>query len=275
MRNKLFSKVVVTVMAVVMLFSVAFFGAGHCVMYDSRVAELQRRIEELEEEARLQAERVQELERENGALRLELAKSAATIRLWEHLESFDESEFSVNNWNRVIAYFEDGLNNLSEAASTDKITSVLADAKENMDSVPYEDFVLRILDEEIVTYYGENIMVNVEFVNQTGRTMIVNLRFGFIEHIPPYIDYFVDLVEVSFYPIIKVIENNQAVYLGSKYQSGELLPSSEIFVVTYGISRGTHELSFHFEFYAWCIQEESYLVYRTRIWSNTILLTII
>jgi len=274
--RKYFSKVVVTVMAMVMLFSVIAFGAGHCVMYDPRVAELQRRIEEMEEENRLQAERVAELERENEALRLELARSVAIIRLWEHLEGFDENSFSVNNWNRVIAYFEDGLNNLSEVASTDKITSVLAEAKENMDSVPYEDFVLRILDEDITVYCQRDILVNVEFINQTGRTMIVNLRFGIIEHVPPYIDFFARWPEISYYPIIKVIENNQAVYFGSKYQSGEFLPCSGIYVFLCDLSRGVHELSFHLFFSAWCYEDaNNFHRPMTRIWSNTILLTVI
>jgi len=73
--KKILKKIAILSMTAILLFSVAFFGAGHCVMYDPRVAELQRRLEEMGEEARLQAERVAELERENERLQDEKENS--------------------------------------------------------------------------------------------------------------------------------------------------------------------------------------------------------
>jgi len=130
--RKYFSKVVVMCMSLVMLFSVAFFGAGHCVMYDPRVAELQRRIEELEEENRLQAERVAELEREieelerenERLLKLSQQRADAIETLKAYAYAKGEENFTPQNWARIMNYVEEGVETINIA--NDKATIDLA-----------------------------------------------------------------------------------------------------------------------------------------------------
>jgi|GEM_PF-1652696 len=279
--GRVFSKVVVTVMAVVMLFSVIAFGAGHCVMYDPRVGELQRRIEELEDENRLQAERVAELERENEelgeenrVLRLELRRIEAVAELEEFFEGFDEDDYSIhrigllNNWYRVVAYFEAGMTNIGDADSIDEIETVLEKTKTAMAGVPYELFAARIVEEEIFIYHGDDIAINLEFINQSGFSIVIWWWDRFRPHVPGYIEkpFHSDPGDDVGY----FLENNQVIRNpwtkgGTRY--------SEMHISSYSLSIGVHELSFHFKFGS-NISNIGSLPNRV-IWSNTITLTVI
>ncbi|MCL2556106.1 MAG: DUF1542 domain-containing protein, partial [Firmicutes bacterium] len=113
--------IIVLGMALVMLFSFVMFGASSCEVYDPRLTEMQRRIEELEEQNRL--------------LRLSLHQANAIIKLHNHLNALDESEFSVNNWGRIKTYFESGIANIEKAESIGAIDAALTQAKEHINSV--------------------------------------------------------------------------------------------------------------------------------------------
>jgi len=126
MKSKVFSKVVVMCMAVVMLFSVSFFGAGHCVMYDPRAGELQRRLEELEEENRI--------------LRLELRRFEAARELTEFFEGFDEDDYVWWNWGYIERYVEEGIEAVGEAESVGEIEDILASVKTSIHAVPIREW---------------------------------------------------------------------------------------------------------------------------------------
>jgi len=119
--GRMFSKVVVMVMAVVMLFSVSFFGAGHCVMYDPRVAELQRRLEEMEEENRI--------------LRLELRRFEAARELREFFDEFDEEDYTWWSWGEVERHFDEGIEAIDEVVRIEYVEYALEVAKYRIGSV--------------------------------------------------------------------------------------------------------------------------------------------
>jgi len=123
------------VVAIVMLLSVFAFGAGNCVMYDPRVAELERRLEELEEDNRLQAERVQELERENGVLRLEVHRNTAQLKLIEYSDTFDESDYYADDWEQLQGHIEYGLDVIRQSANKNEIDKALLAAKQALRAI--------------------------------------------------------------------------------------------------------------------------------------------
>ena len=133
--TRVLNKVVVMGVVAIMLFSVFAFGAGHCVMYDPRVAELQRRIEEIEEENRLQAERVQELERENGVLRLEVHRVSAKLELREFVYGFDSYNYFDDDWDELMEHMREGLENIDSADGMVEIDAALGAAKAAIDGV--------------------------------------------------------------------------------------------------------------------------------------------
>ena len=173
----MYRRIIVMGMALVMLFSFVMFGASSCEIYNPQVTELLRRVEEMESRIRDKEERIAELEREleeeNRLLRLELTRVRAILSLQQYLDTFNKRGFSVNNRGRVQAYFEAGTKSIEQAESIEAVNEALEQAKENMDSVPFVvlNFVFRIVEESIIVNYGENFRVNVEFINQLGRTV--------------------------------------------------------------------------------------------------------
>jgi|GEM_PF-2467839 len=119
-------RIIIFAMAVVMLFSVIAFGAGHCVMYDPRVGELQRRIEELEEENRI--------------LRLELRRFEAVRELGEFFECFDEEDYVWWNWGYIEGFVERGIEAIGEAESIDELENILLSTKNNIHAVPIREW---------------------------------------------------------------------------------------------------------------------------------------
>jgi len=262
--TRVLNKVVVMGVVAIMLFSVFAFGAGHCVMYDPRVAELQRRIEELEEE--------------NRVLRLELRRFEAIRELGEFFDEFDEEDYHSWQWNRIVAYFEIGITSIDEAVDINEVNSTLKTTKENIYNVPYESFVLRILEDYIIAYYGECIWVNVEFVNQTGMTVWVYSFTWFDTHVPSYVEF--PSGNLSGDGGHNILENNEILRFRNNWSCDYC--DDDCFDYPYKskvmgrVGRGVHELSFHLFFSAWCYEDaNNFHRPMTSIWSNSILLTII
>jgi|GEM_PF-6738433 len=92
MHKKIYSKVVVSILAVVMLFSVMVFGAGTCQYYDPMRTELERRLDELERKLGEQAERIEELERENEELKDEIKRLEHELEMLRLIYLFDLSD---------------------------------------------------------------------------------------------------------------------------------------------------------------------------------------
>jgi len=175
MRNKIFSKVVVMSMALVMLFSVMFFGAGHCVMYDPRVAELQRRIEELEEENRLQAERVAFYE----------YRANAKLELKEFVDAKRRSASFVRIGGVVMSHLMDGLEAIGVASDRLEVNYALEEAKGKIYEVVvlFEDrewefsdcgkFALHVWLENNEVYWEDGLVFHVMLKNLSAKDMIL------------------------------------------------------------------------------------------------------
>jgi len=205
-------------------------------------------------------------------LRLELTRNKALLALKLHLSTFEEEDYSVNNWGRVVVYFEAGLASVYEAESVDGVDEALERAKENMSGVPFENFLFRIVEEEITVYYGEDIWVNVEFVNQMGRVVWVSSEWFFEVYVPEYTEFLSESISPP-YGYAVFLKNKESIrnnYWGD-YPKIRICSS-------WGISRGTHELSFRFDFFAFGEKLEwdfDQLLFMGRKWTNTITLTVI
>jgi len=262
-------RVSVLALVAIMLFSVFAFGAGSCQIYDPRLTEMQRKIEELEEQARQQAERTKELEEQNRALRLWQHKADAVAALHNHLDTFDERGISEISWMRMQRYFEAGILSINEAESVKAVDEALKRAKENIDSVPYMDFEFRIVEEEIIVNYGEDFRVNVEFINQTGVTVVISIT-RFMQRIIYSCEHS-HLLLVREFDIAndyRILENNEV--LTNKDPWGD---DSGIEIQN-TLSRGKYFLEFGVTFVAVDILDELFVERRWQ-WTNTITLTVI
>jgi len=142
MKSKVFSKVVMVAMAVVMLFSVAFFGAGACSQSDYallyRIAEMERRIEELEDKNQRLIEESRNLEErlillEHYALLRRRASAAA--ELVEYAGYRKEYDFTQENWVTLQGHVAAGVEAINTAKNIAAVESVLLAAKRNIRSV--------------------------------------------------------------------------------------------------------------------------------------------
>ncbi|MCL2556747.1 MAG: med21 domain-containing protein [Firmicutes bacterium] len=127
-------RIIVLGIALVMLFSVVFFGAGSCQFYDpsrtallERLAELERRIAELEEETRV--------------LRLPQQRLDAVEELEAYVDELDRGDYANWNWIMIEKYVEAGAEAINVADSSDNIKYELALAKSNIRSVQKREWV--------------------------------------------------------------------------------------------------------------------------------------
>jgi len=118
-------RIIVLGMALVMLFSFVMFGASSCEVYDPRLTEMQRRIEELEEAARLQTERVA----------LHEHRASAVLKLEEHAADRGQDNFTIENWSVIQSYVVDGVLAINAALDKNEVDAALEEAKENIDLV--------------------------------------------------------------------------------------------------------------------------------------------
>jgi len=190
MRNKLFSKVVgrvvVICMAIVMLFSVSFFGAGHCVMYDPRVAELQRRLEEMEEEARLQVDRIALYEHRVGAI----------VKLEDFVGGLSRHDYLHQDWvENIPRFFKDGIREIALANDIDEINNIVASVKYNIERLPSKQwgysecgrFALGLFiwrPSWAVTMENPYLAVRDLSLRNIGSTAIMSATNSFIEMYP-------------------------------------------------------------------------------------------
>jgi len=105
-------RIIVLGMALVMLFSVTFFGAGRCVIY-----------EPIPEPCPI----------------LAAHKANAIVELQEHAFELGERNFTRVNWDVVQGYVDDGIVDIILASNIDEVNEALAGTKENMGEVEMWD----------------------------------------------------------------------------------------------------------------------------------------
>ncbi|MCL2556305.1 MAG: hypothetical protein FWE03_04745 [Firmicutes bacterium] len=119
MINKAFNKIFVMGMALVMLFSVTFFGASNCEIYNPQVTELLRKIEELEEQARQQAERIALYEHRVNAIE----------DLKEFVSERGQENFTQENWILIQQYLIEGIGKINATIDKDAVDAAVDEVK--------------------------------------------------------------------------------------------------------------------------------------------------
>jgi|GEM_PF-5903022 len=114
MKSKVFSKVVVLCMAMVMLFSVAFFGAGTCVLYTP-------------------------VDPSPPCPILSAHKAGAIVELQEHVYALGERNFTRTNWDVMLEYLDAGRVDIIMAVDAYEVDSVLEAAKDRMGGIDMWD----------------------------------------------------------------------------------------------------------------------------------------
>jgi len=279
-------KILVLGMAFVLLFSAVAFGAAACRFYDPSCTELLASLADLE--TRLDA-----LEEENRVLREQVAlweyRADAIRELREFADARGEENFRLVNWNIILSYIANVAGVINEAETKYIVRTIRDEAKENIGSVrPYsEEFVLRILDEEITVVQGEDISVNVEFVNKSRGLQEIFFDSFFHPQIPNYLPNPEDPVGDPGPPIRRVLINNETLRFPrwipcSLYcewgtcqvcGGGTLCDLSPVWG-GWRLSVGTHELAFVFAFWLNCAQMSPYF-HHLRVFSNTITITVL
>jgi|GEM_PF-5449348 len=110
-------RVLIFIMALVMLFSVAFFGAGTCEFSNDalllyRIAELEREMAELEQQ---KAE----------ALILETRKTEAINELRLHVGVLNQNAFDRSDWRAIEAYLLGGIASIVDAQNYESVGAVV------------------------------------------------------------------------------------------------------------------------------------------------------
>lgn len=194
-------------------------------------------------------------------------KATKITELQAYADAKGVNNYKAENWLILQQAVTEGKQAVESATTKPHVDTAVETAKTAIDAVEegeMRDFVMTISVNKTTLAQGENFRVNVGLKNNSEKDFEIIFNYGFIAHVPNFIDFFDPSNPAGEMPEPQTIlfEKNSVLqnigFWGTQEPDGIL--------ITNQLNQGRHELSFHFTF--------SFAGQSIRVWSNKIVLTV-
>ncbi len=186
-----------------------------------------------------------------------------------HAATKTQGDYTEGGWAAILKAVADGKAEVDDAEDKVGVDTSILTAKNEINAVFTKEqemgsFVLTIAVEKTTFQRNEDFRVSVVLKNISGEGQEIGFNYGFIAHIPGYIDFFDPDNPSGEMPELHSVFLDDGDLLSNIGYWGEM--EQEGIFVTNRLVSGTHEMQFHFLL---GLDGES-----VRIWSNKIIIKI-